>query len=177
MGEFGSLLNLISPQICCYNRISPFLAFFGLYTVSCILVLWKKKAKPSMFGTVLFFFFLGILPVLALFDQYPRQTKISSPTLDLNRAQSMVQNIEKNHLEINNIYCFPYLIYPSTPRIHKMPIQADGLVYLFSNKLNWSINPLSYKSEKILSKVGLLEGLTQVCLFSLYFEAKLTNLG
>ena len=157
MGGFGSLFNLISPQIRCYNRISPFLAFLGLYTVACMLAVFKKKVKYSKLGTIFFSLFLGSLPVLAIFDQYPKDATINPPVVDLKRAQSMVRHIEKNYPETKNIYYFPNLIYPSGPKIHKMPFQADSLLYLFSKKLNWSCNPLSYESERIL---GMLDSLT-----------------
>jgi len=124
---------LISPQIRCPNRISPYLACFALFWVA-----WHlQKIKNIIPKKWVFYISLLLLLIIGLNDQIAPYM-VFRPSKDaIDSDQKFIQAIE---LQIPNgsVIQLPYLSFPEVPPVYDMTDYSHLRGYLFSNHLNWS---------------------------------------
>lgn len=145
---FGLLFAIIvSPQIRAYNRISVFIAFFGILTV-CILLNNFYKNINNNFYKKIFTIIIIIIFGFTILEQIPNNItyKDSRKTYikEFNSDKKFVQNIEKTLGKEGMVYQLPY---------HKFPEGGLGPQdyqlfkgYFHSKNLKWSFG--GYRGRK-----------------------------
>ncbi|EQC45761.1 hypothetical protein M899_1413 [Bacteriovorax sp. BSW11_IV] len=167
-GGLASFINLVSPQIRCYNRVAPMISFLAICSFFVFLEMKLINVSKIKKNVILFALFL-----FGLIDQNPGFTNLyskgqrgSGRLEDIANLGPLLNEVESKFPMANNVFYLPFNIYPSSPRVNKMPAQADGLAYLLSDRLNWSIMPLLPSAEEELSKVKKLTGNELLCFLS-----------
>lgn len=148
-GSFGSLINIISPQIRAYNRISVFIAFLSLFAFAFLLDLLTERFFKFHHGWVFILVLLGCLLVFGVMDQRPGNFKPVSKNAmtDLDSPKELVAELENKLPKGAMVFNLPYNRFPRSLSIHQMPKQVEVIPYLHSKHLRWSCMPLSQKAE------------------------------
>lgn len=158
-GGIGSMINMFTPQIRCYNRISPYI---GYLSITC-LAAWLSLLMSShnffrknlvrigclLVGLSLVFFSVCI-------DQRPyNKPMFKKNSVFVSSTKSMLDEF-KPYLNNNaKIFFIPTMLpYPNTPGEGKMMGQIDSLPYILSNSdYSWSIMPLLPKQESLIKEI------------------------
>lgn len=162
-GGFGSMINMISAQIRCYNRISPFIAFFALTAWGLLLTgLYQTRPQwrtPRAHGI------LGLAMALLLgfavgLDQRPISGRLFTNFNEtIYSAQSMLHEFAPIFPKDAKILFLPVLTYPIRNSAGHMPSSGDVTPYLMDNgNYYWSIMPLGYEAQKQLLELVKLRG-------------------
>jgi len=142
IGGFSSLFALlITPQLRAYNRISIFLLYFGILTVSLFFNTFLQnitKVKKLVFLCLIFTFsFLNIL------FQYPygfsKKTNLASSFgSSFTSDAEFIKFIEDTMPKGAMIYQFPYMKFPEGGPINNLGDYRLLIGYMHSKKLKWS---------------------------------------
>lgn len=148
-GSFGSLINMISPQIRAYNRISVFIAFLSFFAAAFLVDAALRRFSSLRHARVFIPLLLACLLVFGALDQRPGNFKPVSRTAaaDFDSPKELVTELEKELPGGAMVFNLPYNCFPNTLSILDMPAQADVIPYLHSRHLRWSCMPLSRKAE------------------------------
>lgn len=162
-GGFGSMINMISPQIRAYNRLSPFFAFLSLSALGvwltaiyCSKTQWQTIPIKKLIGIV------GIIWACyaIIVDQRPiHGCLFKRHNSDTFSAQAMLKEFSCALPSQARILFLPVLPYPLTPNMGEMPAGADAIPYLMDNgNYYWSVLPLSPTAEQQLLALVRLRG-------------------
>jgi phosphoglycerol transferase len=133
LGGFSSLFAFITPLFRCPNRISPFLAFWGLFLVAFLLQALKVKMKNYR---PLFVILLSGICLWGLWDQ--------TTGIQLNPAKDRFISDEKFIHKIETVVPagavlqLPFMSGPESEPIFEMGDHSHFSAYVFSEKLSWS---------------------------------------
>lgn len=140
IGGFSTLVAIFFPYMRGYNRISVYLAYFALFTISLVIDKWLKKpagGSRKMLYSGLFIFVLG----LGILDQsspsfFPSQ---AVDKISYYQQAQFIEKIESSMPSRAMIYQLPYVPFPENPPVHRMQdYDHFGGGYLFSRELRWS---------------------------------------
>lgn len=136
VGGFSSLFALIiSPQIRAYNRISVFIGFFAIMTISIVLTnVYEKKQHHT-----LILLFSVLLTLFSLVEQSSfDKGQLQLCADDFYSDEAFVREIESYASDGAMIYQYPYYKFPETPPSNNMGDYALARGYLHSKTLRWS---------------------------------------
>jgi phosphoglycerol transferase len=172
VGGFSSMFAvLVTPLIRAPNRISPFLACFGLMIVGFGL----QRLKTSIRNRYLWWGLIGALGVLGLADQIPSGAKYNNTAAELSSDITFVQQIEKDVSTGGAILQLPFMSFPESYPINDMADYSHLRGYLFSEKLSWSYGavrgrPASAKIEALSREPLDLEAIRRAGYTGIYID-------
>lgn len=163
-GGFGSMINMFSAQIRCYNRISPFIAFFALTAWGVLLTAFYKSRSRwrSAPGRTI----LGIAGVAVLcfgigVDQkaIPGHLFVRN-VAHIQSARSMLEEFAPVFPKDPKVLVLPVLTYPIRSFTSgDIPGSADVAPYLADDgSYSWSVMPLAPEAERRLLELVKLRG-------------------
>lgn len=140
IGGFGSLFALlVSAQIRAYNRISVFIAYFGILAACILLDMLTAKIKRTALRRIV------LCAISAVFLLGIKEQSIPLETEEMNRItasyysdENFVKDIEAEVGAGSMIYQMPYFQYPETAAMNNMADYALFRGYLHSDTLKWS---------------------------------------
>jgi phosphoglycerol transferase len=139
IGGFSTLVAIFFPFIRGYNRVSIYLAFFGLFTISLLIDKFIKRYAQSY--RKIFYIILYMLLGAGILDQTsPAFTPPHEEKKILHAEQAgFICKIESSLPSKAMIFQLPYFPFPENPPIHKIrDYDHFGGGYLFSKELRWS---------------------------------------
>lgn len=147
IGGFGSIFALlVSPQIRGYNRISIYIAFFSIFTVSLLLDKIYKKYIKSSIKKIFYYALLLLILTIGIFDQ---TSKGFIPLYEWYSSEyyndaKFVKQIENIMPEKSMIFQLPYISFPGIDDPSRIRVGEYGLFrgYLHSNNLRWSFGTI-----------------------------------
>jgi phosphoglycerol transferase len=138
IGGLSSLFAfLVTPMMRCPNRISPYLAFFGLLWVACIFQKFKTRTdKKWLYYTVL----TGVL-VFGIVDQMIPNVVFIIDEAEIHSDQTFIQAIEKE-IPGGTVLQLPFVKFPEQPVLNEMRDYSHLRAYVYSQGLFWSYGAL-----------------------------------
>ena len=159
VGGFGAVFNLLTvPDIRCYNRFSVFLSFFSLS----FFFLWLSHhggvKKHSLWAIPL----ILALSLLSLYDQTLERTELLFKRVKTEDAYQVhlkaVTQLESEMTHPSKVLMLPLTDFPVDRGMHRMDLYAQGIPYLFSQKIAWSWPSFSYRHKIWQDKLKELHG-------------------
>jgi len=152
-GGFGSMINMLSPQIRCYNRLSPYIGFFSITALAlfCGTLHHTRFFKSVSMRLLLLITGLTLAVFAATLDQRPS----GSPSClvdekNVASARAMLQEFKPFLPKQAKILVLPVMTYPCTPDEGSLKGQLDALPFLLDREYFWSVMPLSPSAENKL---------------------------
>jgi len=140
-GGFGtSIAYFISPQIRCYNRISPFIAFISIFSLLYLFNHFLNQVKSSKIK-ILLYFLITLLFLISLRDQIPpgnMKTNFTALSNEFYNDKQFITEIEKLQPENSGVFQLPYKDFPETLPIFKLGDYDLFKGFVQSKNLNWS---------------------------------------
>ncbi len=139
IGGFSSLIAfLVSDKIRSYNRISVYVAFFGLLALALLAergaAMWANTVRRrTLCGIALF----GLL-CLGLWDQCAVEMDYGALKQDYLAEEAFVARIEGQLAPNSAIFQYPYFPFPEHGPVAQLPEYAPLIPYLHSKSLRWS---------------------------------------
>ena len=155
IGGIGSLVAYLAfPGIRSYNRISIFIAFFALFTVSIGVDRIFGKTRTQTTRRLAFYVALGLLLFLGVLDQ---TTKYYVPDYEGTKASfssdaAFVKSIERVLPPGDMIFQLPYVPFPEHPGFNKMVDYDHFRAYLHSSRLRWSYGAMKFRERDLWQK-------------------------
>ncbi len=151
IGGFSSLFSLlITPQIRCPNRISPFLAFFGLLIIG----FWLQGLKRRIRSKAVYWSIVLIVGILGMADQISPTMVFGTPA-DFFEEKQYIRAIEAK-VDKGAVLQLPYMSFPESIPIYEMTDYSHLRGYVFGEKLMWSYGAMrgrpSAKNIEVLSQ-------------------------
>jgi phosphoglycerol transferase len=184
IGGFGSLMAyLISPQIHGYNRISIYLALFGLICSCCVANGIAKRWRASPWSPVYIALWAGFILAFGVVDQTPRN---SAPNFEANKAKfdfdaAFGQQIQEKYGKGSSFFMLPLSDFPfSDNRIgyeHFLAyLHTDGMKWsnpamLFRRSANWQKAMVNLPPEE-LTRTLILAGFAGIYIDHRFAEAR-----
>ncbi|MFN8093980.1 MAG: hypothetical protein U0599_17525 [Vicinamibacteria bacterium] len=141
VGGFGSLFNLLIPDIRAYNRIFPFVHFFALVGLAAGVDRLLSRL-PASGSAVARRALAGLLLALGVFDQ-----RFALGGADLRYARDQGEIVELRRLVESmesllppgaRVFELPVASFPANDGIEDMRVNDPGKPYLVSRTLRWS---------------------------------------
>ncbi len=141
IGGFSTIFaTLISPQIRAYNRISIFIAFFGIFTVVSLLnYIFRIRVTTTKMKSIFYLIIFAVL-LFGIFDQTTEHfiPPYEALKVEYNSDKEFIKKIEDSLPRKSIIFQLPYIPFPENPPVYKM-VDYDLLKgYLNSQNLYWS---------------------------------------
>jgi len=152
IGGFSSIFGvLVSAGIRSYNRISVFIAFFSLLTVTLALEYFYARVVKSNGAAVVFYVVGAVVLVCALLDQSSRDyvPQYQQIHAEYQSDQELVRNIEASLPARSMIYQLPYVPFPEHPRVNTMVDYDHFRGYLHSQHLRWSYGAMKKREDDL----------------------------
>jgi phosphoglycerol transferase len=141
VGGFGDFFNtFVSPDIRCYTRIFPFIAFFSILAVALLATgaeqRWRQRGLPVRIFQIL----LLAMTTASAFDQFPRPGPLPhSDREQLYRADAaFVERIEQILPADSAVFQLPYRSFPTLMHEARMISNDQGRPYIHSSRYRWS---------------------------------------
>lgn len=139
IGGFGSIFSiLISSQIRAYNRISIYIAFFGIF----IAIIYANKIWLSLKNVLSKCIYIVVIIMVSSFSLYDQ---VSLFTIDTTLVEQeylsddyFIKAIEKQLPKGAMVFQLPYVPFPENPPINNMTDYELIKGYLHSESLRWS---------------------------------------
>ena len=145
VGGFAVLFAAtVSPKIRCFNRISVFLALFGLLAVGFTLKNFKKTLPTWLWHSLICALFSW-----GIYDQVTPdfQKAQAAMTKDFYSDQHFFQKLEEISAPSTVILQLPYVPFPENPPVEKMEDYGHLRGYAHSNTLRWSYGTIKGRPE------------------------------
>jgi len=173
-GGFGTTFAyFVSPQIRCYNRISPFILFICIFSLLYFIKYQLQKIKNKILKLFIYLTII-ILTIVTVQDQVPPlvRNKNSFTALyeEFINDQLFIKEIEKSLPQQANILQLPYKDFPETLPIHKLGDYDLFKGFVQSQKIKWSYATIkgrysgrvmekisAYSTQKLLETLCLLD--------------------
>lgn len=141
IGGIGSVLGyLVTPQIRAWNRISIFIAFFGVLGVAMLLQQLQTRWHARLIMRLLFLAVLAGVTTAAVFDQTTRRD--IPPYRAIDRAYSndaaLTRAIERLLPHGAMVFQLPYVAFPEPLPPGRIDSYDGVRPYLQANALRWS---------------------------------------
>jgi phosphoglycerol transferase len=148
VGGFGGIFNvLISPQIRCYNRISIYLATFGLFSLGIysqhLFRVLRTRGLPLWFPPI----FISCVVYVALSDQILRGWKYSPHTAETSSDRAFIENIEEKYPNNKMTLQLPYVSFPEYGSVFKMEDLSHLRVLLYAKHMSVSYGAIKGRPE------------------------------
>jgi phosphoglycerol transferase len=154
-GGLATLVAIVEPQIRAWNRLSIFIAFFGLLAVGLLLdrMLAWLRLRPA--GAALGAAVLLCVLAVGVLDQTssaftPRYAAVAA---DYRSDESFVHAIDAQLPQGAMVYQLPYVPYPEHPPVVSMVDYDELRGYLHSRDLRWSYGAVKGTPD---DRVGVL---------------------
>lgn len=171
-GGFGtSIAYFISPQIRCYNRISPIIAFICIFSLLYLIDHLFHQIKHTK-TKILFYLLTTLLFLISLRDQIPpgnMKTYFTALYNEFYNDRQFVTEIEKLQPENSGVFQLPYKDFPETLPIFKLGDYDLFKGFVQSKNLNWSYATIkgrysaqtiktisSYPIQKLIENLSIL---------------------
>ena len=146
----GTLINIVILYIRCYNRISPFLVFCGVFTVALCAETWllrmaKRKRmalKYLLAVAVMAVFGYGLFEQQGIYLSFPEEYGESMATV-YAADQRFVDEIEKTVGEDAMIFQLPYMRSFENGPVKDVPDYDHNRGLIHSDTLRWSYGGLN----------------------------------
>lgn len=147
VGGVGSLIAFLGfPQIRCYDRITPYIAFFSLCAAAwladiCAQRIWGDPARRGRLfrGSIVGLCFFGTL-MFGLWDQTNPSTKpdYSTIAVEYQSDAQFVEGVESALPEGAMVFQLPYVAFPESAAVVNTSGYDPLRMYLHSKSLRWS---------------------------------------
>jgi len=131
---------LVSPSIRSYNRISPYIAFFSIMVVLVILEGLRRKYVKTRERSLIFYLILVSILMLGILDQ-TSNSMVSMYNVNgkaFASDEAFINKIENEMPDQAQIFQLPYMAFPESGPVNRMPGYDHFRAYLHSSKLRWS---------------------------------------
>lgn len=143
IGGFAGLFALtISPQLRAMNRISIYLAFFAFGAIAGVLDLTRQRLGSGRRSKAAFGIILCGVVAFGLFDQTPavifKSVPPGSKQHQFESDRDFVKQIESSLPKNSMVFQLPFVRFPESGTINRMPDYSHFRGYLHSKHLRWS---------------------------------------
>ena len=142
IGGLSSLFALtISPQIRAWNRISVFIAFLAVISISTLLQMICDKFYRLRISNIYFYALCVFIFYVGILDQTSTQFVFDYPKYrhDFYNDQKFISSIEASLKPGSMVFQLPYMEYPEPSYLpEKMSLYDHMRGYLYSQNLKWS---------------------------------------
>jgi phosphoglycerol transferase len=154
IGGIGSIFSyLVTPEFRGLNRISIFIATFGLIAAGKGIEFLKRKMPFFIWSA-----FCGILLMIGIIDQNPKLTRINDEAVESHIYDDLFfKKMESNLPPESTVLQLPYASFPEYPSVHKMTDYQHIKAFIYTKKLRFSYGSL--KGTKEATEMQVLSAL------------------